>query len=442
MHMNFDLSFLNSRKCRPVKSMPEFVSSSQRKAIQKLESLYTLSKLDVKALGIMVRTKPLIVAPSGSGKTYAVQKFAQSQKLDVLSINSGSWIPWGAKQENYTLTEVRNFVRQHGENGGVIFLDEIDKCQDHAAMPDNGWDRSVFTEILALLDCDNRLQTLGWEQTTLQVFRSGGFFVIGAGAWQHLKNEAARPAAGFGRLQIQDYRQDIRFGIPDEIAQRFSQEIIHIDYPNEQDYAEAIAGIHEAIGAPAPTRRIIQYHARKGGQSNRGVRFLEAYLTRLLADTPEIVQHLPRKKMEDCADKPPKMTEEVRRELLQRFGETLLQISKDAEELALRAELARHQLSRDPGCFLGEDTGTTWKGMGVFGAANELSTFSRELYISIAPANESQWSKVCEFVRDRLRMMLWSSPVGLKNAGLFELALKLKHGCDTCFALRAKVTLH
>ncbi|MDR1145708.1 MAG: AAA family ATPase [Verrucomicrobiales bacterium] len=140
------------RERSPSAPLEPFATASQRAAVPRLEQLYQAGMRNLNFGGIKPRTKPLLVGPSGCGKSAAVRLLAGKLGLETLSVNAGSWIVYGAKQDQYTLTGIRDFVHHQWERGGLIFIDEIDKAVPRDGAPLEHWSLSVFTELLAARD--------------------------------------------------------------------------------------------------------------------------------------------------------------------------------------------------------------------------------------------------------------------------------------------------
>jgi hypothetical protein len=159
---------------------PRHLTESQAKAFLELSALAKLRGHGETYGGFVPRAKPLILGPSGAGKTALVTRLCDTEQWPLLVVNAGSWIVVAAKAEPYTLHVIRRFVRQHDK--GCIFLDEIDKSipsGEQALTSD--WALSTTSEILALLD-NHRLLSSGWTQEDTSRLRN--FMIIGAGAWQ------------------------------------------------------------------------------------------------------------------------------------------------------------------------------------------------------------------------------------------------------------------
>lgn len=75
--------------------------------------------------GIKLRTNPLIVGPSGVGKTWIAEDLARELKLPIFKVTCGDWLPQGVQRETPTLNRLRDFIKCHPRY--VLHIDELDK---------------------------------------------------------------------------------------------------------------------------------------------------------------------------------------------------------------------------------------------------------------------------------------------------------------------------
>ncbi|NJK91953.1 MAG: AAA family ATPase [Blastochloris sp.] len=241
--------------------------------------MHRIRKSTKSVLGIKPRTLPLIIGPSGCGKTAVIKLLAESLNLPWRCFPAPSWIVNGASTRPCTLEAIHYFVSHHPEC--IIFLDEIDKsCPQGDQLFASSWSLSVFTEILALLDGDNRLLGINWQRSSLNKLRSGKVYLIGAGSWQRLRD--AQPKSSYpGREQMQVDEPSINSerGIPTELAYRFSHQHIKISYPQPSDFASAITKIRQKLHLDELDSLELQLITEEAVTSSLGVRWLENYLT-------------------------------------------------------------------------------------------------------------------------------------------------------------------
>jgi len=176
--------------------IPRRLTSSQESAAQKLVFFYNLQRLGIQSIdGISTRPFGLIIGPSGIGKTFLVNRLAETQRLPLLAINIPNWIPRGAVQkEQMTLDQIKTFVFAHEQ--GVIMIDELNKLNSHHTSL-TSWSSDIYTECLAFLDQDIRLEYMGLSGLVPKLQRN--FMVVGAAAFQDewIQSETNRPSIGF-----------------------------------------------------------------------------------------------------------------------------------------------------------------------------------------------------------------------------------------------------
>jgi hypothetical protein len=255
---------------------PRHLTESQAKAFLELSALAKLRGHGETYGGFVPRAKPLILGPSGAGKTALVTRLCDTEQWPLLVVNAGSWIVVAAKAEPYTLHVIRRFVRQHDK--GCIFLDEIDKSipsGEQALTSD--WALSTTSEILALLD-NHRLLSSGWTQEDTSRLRN--FMIIGAGAWQ--RKVKADGTAAHAKRMVEDP------GIPQEITLRFNSRLLVVETPNRKDFAKALERVHQDLGLCQPSDDEIKGLVDAALEARCGLRWVEQYVSDLLALHPQL----------------------------------------------------------------------------------------------------------------------------------------------------------
>ena len=113
------------------------LTSSQDKAYTLLRKIMRLKLSGITAdlETICPRMLPLLIGPSGSGKSAVVKAFCQRMRYPLYMTTCVAWIPEGAKCEPHTLERIRDFVR--GQHYGVLFIDEVNKLR--SSMMSNVW---------------------------------------------------------------------------------------------------------------------------------------------------------------------------------------------------------------------------------------------------------------------------------------------------------------
>ncbi len=273
------------------------LTRSQRAAFEELQHAWTLRDAPV-AAGLTVRRHRLLVGLSGSGKTALVREFARSQGVPLHAISVGSWVVAGAYDNERTLAGIANTLKTSA-TGIVILIDEVDKFSA-AIAGGNGWHMGVLQEILALLDCDNRLCRHGFDAVSLAKLRRS--LIVGAGAWQALQRDAATPAIGFGSdggstpaggASALVTRSS---GLNEELLTRFADDLLVVEPLSASEVRERIAELHSDLGLPAPGPEGLETEVNRMMGAGAAMRALEGYYCRLLRAHPEIL---------DAATRPP-----------------------------------------------------------------------------------------------------------------------------------------
>lgn len=264
----------------PAPARPALTSSQQR-ALDQLAHYAVLHTLGLhKVAGIATRPFPLVIGPSGCGKTYLVQQLARGMGRPFFSMNLHNWIVRGAKNdEQISLDQLAAFIRDNDE--GVILIDEVNKLTS-AQAGDSSWTASVLSEIIALLDMDERLDAMGLEG--LRAKLRANFMFVGAAAFQDEWNSAKAPSIGFAEnetvaFDLVEFEKSVRAQklVPDELLYRFNDRFIVLAPPTREEFVRGITSIRRELGLaalPADDARTLAATARASGKM---MRWLEAY---------------------------------------------------------------------------------------------------------------------------------------------------------------------
>ena len=268
------------------------LTTSQLFALDRLEQLTQLSGAQSYA-GFTVRKRALIVGPSGAGKTRVIKTLCDRLRLPLFCCNTGSWIIYGASTTPNTVMACRDFVRRHAT--GLFFLEELDKSlPSGAGVRMSVWSQGIFGEIVALLDGDQRLAAMGWDDEEIEKLNRH-FTIHAAGAWQHLiisaRQRQGKALLGFAAQtdqKTESYIDLIRTDetVPQEILFRFHPEPVVISQPSKEDFRAALTEVHRSPRA-WPTRRWMNRCCGRWGLAWVCAR-VEGYVTDLVLRRSEL----------------------------------------------------------------------------------------------------------------------------------------------------------
>lgn len=269
---------------------PTLLSPTQRRAFEQLQAMARLffeGAGDVTNLKIRPRNCPLVVGPTGCGKSFLVEAVARSSNAHFLKASVGDWIPIGAANDyKPTLFAILDQVVEHARV--VLFLDEFDKWGNDVS---SSWARSCQTDVWQILD---RTPPSDAYQRSTKIEHAREFsaddlrellrrrlWIVGAGTWQSLLRP--QTALGFAPRGSSDeeQRRDIAASgvLPDELLARFNPELIVLRYPSGAETVE----IFERSGLLALADSVGEkLHPETHDWSRSGMRSLENIATRLL----------------------------------------------------------------------------------------------------------------------------------------------------------------
>ncbi len=202
----------------------EIFTSSQLRALARMKALARLHAESPVKAGVRLRTLPLIVGPSGVGKSHLVRALGAHLKTPVFRICMGDWIPLGAKTDVSAMARIQRAL-DASPDGLILNIDELDKLR---LVGSEVWSLSQITEALSLLDCT----PLGsWTETQLERLRRA--YIIGSGTWQSIfETKPACPIGFQGEYAASESQLErIRKAqvIPTELLSRFNQDWLILD---------------------------------------------------------------------------------------------------------------------------------------------------------------------------------------------------------------------
>ena len=256
---------------------PIVLFASQSATAKKLDHFLRLKRFQPVVAGVSTRPIPLLVGPTGVGKTAVVRHFCRENRLPLLELNAGGWLVNGSFAKPATLPLVGQFIRGHEE--AVLFVDEVDKFSCETS----DWMRSVQQETMALLD--NRVNELwGWSAEDRERL-TRKCLIVGAGTFQVLFNGRSRHLGFRDSDKSQEADPiDLRGqqNIPEEILNRFNATTLFVHPPAAEEIRERILQIHHELGSAAPSGAGIEVLLLEAKNSGQNTRWIESYLARTL----------------------------------------------------------------------------------------------------------------------------------------------------------------
>jgi SpoVK/Ycf46/Vps4 family AAA+-type ATPase len=239
------------------------------------------------ALPIQPRFNRLLVAESGSGKSFLGRALATELGIPIWDVTCTNWIPIGCSERGArpSWLDVVDFVGTH-ENC-VILLDELDKLGTETTP----WMTCVRTEIFGLLDrqipINLLVKTESWEEDEkpeLSVVRSKlghSVFIVGAGAFQQLWQSDSQETIGFGggsnpspeKMNLHRLTQVVSV----ELINRFAPPVLALPPLSEADYQQLLdTTLQQLDGAHRKIARAVGQRAMAAAIRDRlGVRYVE-----------------------------------------------------------------------------------------------------------------------------------------------------------------------
>lgn len=247
-----------------------FLTRSQRAGLDRMLGLAKLHFENSTRYGVRLRTWPLLVGPSGVGKSNLVRHLAAEMGgLPVTKLTYGEWLVSGSRTEATTLQRLRAALEKHDRQ--ILFIDELDKV--HASS--DAWSRALLTELFGVLDGQLGLaegSRSGWSPELLRKLREKAF-IVGAGTWQDIWRSSGASSIGFSEAtRAPDIAERIRKAqvIPQELLNRFCPAWILLEPYNASDFEEISAGLKLPPGILDPI---------SAAESGLNFRAVEAALT-------------------------------------------------------------------------------------------------------------------------------------------------------------------
>jgi len=233
------------------------LTQSQTAALERMRQLGELHFADVSAsLPVRPRLWPLLVGPTGAGKSFLVRQAATRLGASYLPVSYGGWIVQGARQVSTPYTIIHTALDCPRL---VVHLDELDKMPVGVV---GDWAQAVANEVWALLDGqlptarfahDPELKDVLNDRERAALLQRGVMpkvFLVGSGTWQSTFDEAGSAARGlgFGRTVSQTMPSEHVVGALEavrgpssELLARFDGKLLFIGPPSLSEAEDILA---------------------------------------------------------------------------------------------------------------------------------------------------------------------------------------------------------
>lgn len=265
---------------------------SQRAGAERLRLLgRAFFAQEFRRLSIQPRLFPLLIGPTGAGKTFLVRESAESLGASYLRITYGEWMPLGVSRAGGP-TAFALLEAVEGASRLLFHVDELDKCRD---LFSTEWGRSVATDLWNVLDgllpfeAYLRSKRRPVEEcAALRRLVAERLWIVGSGTWQDVFAQQDRPSLGFGAAEPPPEADDKALFeritrarlIPEELLARFASDPVFLRYPANAAETQVLlegsglAAMARAAGVPLDPSELDLRHA--------GMRALETMATRVL----------------------------------------------------------------------------------------------------------------------------------------------------------------
>lgn len=240
------------------------------------------------ALPLTLRLFPLLVGPTGAGKTFLVKRTAAQLKATYFKVTRGDWIPRGARSGRPTAFQILD--RLLASERLCLHLDECDKWDLDFSRE---WSAGLGSDLWNTLDGDFQVRDYLGETkfgdqpppTVPEVEHKirTGLWIVGSGTWQRVFAQGNRTIS-FGVNPGAD-AAPISAGaiaksgmISPELLLRFNSDLVFLNYPAKSETlgllrSTGISALADELGSTVAASDV------DWGQG--GMRALETLATRL-----------------------------------------------------------------------------------------------------------------------------------------------------------------
>lgn len=265
----------------------EILTGSQSRAIERITAMAELYFTQSPATGLRPRFSPLLIGPTGSGKTEIVSRAARHVNAHLLRVTVSQWVPIGARDASPTLKSLVDALQNHERV--ALFVDELDKLSDGTDV----WTRSCLCEIYDVMERTLPEQLLKNKDSELLRDRARqAMWLVGAGAWQHLHAKRTGEVTGFSKVPTNISEKPLiervlHGGFPTELLGRFHDTPIFLSYPDFNETRKILTSLGLADLARGIGREDL---IQKFTWAPFGLRKLESLLADLLIEQQQLAR--------------------------------------------------------------------------------------------------------------------------------------------------------
>lgn len=269
-----------------------FVTESHRTAAITLLTTGDIFFSDERTLtpGLKLRLFPLIVGPTGAGKSSLVKSIAHLQHARYLKVTRSDWIVQGSTRGRPTMYQILDYITTHKRV--IVHIDELDKFQ--ISFGSQEWSASIAGDLWSLLDgafpVSEYLRDTPFAEPEkpseheINSWIQSRCLIIGSGTWQDVfQANRAGSAIGFlgNKTETPVTADTIAHAklISPELLHRFNSDVIFLKYPDLKETSALL----ESTGINALAREMGQTISPKEINFEQGgMRVLESIATRLV----------------------------------------------------------------------------------------------------------------------------------------------------------------
>jgi len=235
------------------------------------------------------RLFPLVIGPTGVGKSHLVETVAAGLGLHYFKVTRGDWLPQGVKSGRPTIYQIIDRVLTHERV--LLHIDELDKFQLNFA--DGDWSAGIGSDLWNLLDGKFPFESYIREsnypedkQPTAEAFTAtvpNALWIVGSGTWQAVFDKTRKGSTvgfqGSKTVGTVDAQTIARSGvIHTELLHRFNADLLFLDYPSPEETRRLLAttglsGLAKKLGVRVIPEEI--------DWAQGGIRVLETLATQL-----------------------------------------------------------------------------------------------------------------------------------------------------------------